>query len=865
MTALTNLTSVLRLEVEDTPIGLVNLANNPDGELGGWAYVTPLTSSTMAGNPTTKQLTYSRTVAGASYFVTELIPITAGQYAAASFAQRSSGNAAHKVSLEWFNASKSLLSSTTPSPLIAASSSAKTTVGAALAPASTAYVRLRVDLYTSGGANPTGSHSFIFNNMTFCVAATAAALATIRTNLILNPSFETNATSWAPRVSAQNNVSAVTTVGGQSGSAALRSVSITASTFGILHQQIAVTGGKDYTFSGYVRAASTTRLVTPTISWISASGVVLGSDVGAQVSETSTGWTRISVTGQAPVGAATALLQVLWNASTVNEVHYFDAALFEQSSTLSTYFDGSIAASGSLSYAWNGSAHASSSKELNTQLDYLPIPFTNILGPTSEIKITRPPLDVGTLDGVVRSIALDPATSTLLQPGKRIRLQVLNSSTSLWEALYTGEVTDPRVDYDLTRTDDAQATISLTAIDRARDVANVTRSQGVATIPELPWILEGAGIPWNCDGSQNQVATATIVSNVENATALDQVALTRDTASGYAWISKDGVLNAFTSRSADFHGLGTVTLDESAYSSLSTSWSLDECINEVNVTYLRFNPTTLETTEVTFGPYVDEASRRQWGPRSKTFRVHGIPEANIPTFAAAVLAANKTPTKKVDQIKIPIRDTADLVKTKALLDQYVRVRILNTAKAIDLTQRVQTISHEISPPAAPGALARWIMTLDFATEASVAQPVPTPSPGNGPTADGVWIPIGSAGAPAFTNGWSNFGGAFATAAFMRKNGVTYLRGFVKSGTIGSAIFTLPAGYRPSEQRVFSAVGDRPTTSAQSAGTAHTHSIPAVGVRLDVLATGEVRVAAAAVGAYNNTFQSLDGIAFPAEQ
>jgi hypothetical protein len=61
--------------------------------------------------------------------------------------------------------------------------------------------------------------------------------------------------------------------------------------------------------------------------------------------------------------------------------------------------------------------------------------------------------------------------------------------------------------------------------------------------------------------------------------------------------------------------------------------------------------------------------------------------------------------------------------------------------------------------------------------------------------------ISGVGEPAFQNSWQNFdattyaaGGR--SARFWKDRGHVYLAGIVKSGTIGSTIFQLPAGYRP---------------------------------------------------------------------
>ncbi len=59
--------------------------------------------------------------------------------------------------------------------------------------------------------------------------------------------------------------------------------------------------------------------------------------------------------------------------------------------------------------------------------------------------------------------------------------------------------------------------------------------------------------------------------------------------------------------------------------------------------------------------------------------------------------------------------------------------------------------------------------------------------------------VGLAGEPQFENGWSNLGGGRSAAAFYRDSqGLVHLKG-VLSGTTATTAFTLPQGYRPSEQ------------------------------------------------------------------
>lgn len=68
---------------------------------------------------------------------------------------------------------------------------------------------------------------------------------------------------------------------------------------------------------------------------------------------------------------------------------------------------------------------------------------------------------------------------------------------------------------------------------------------------------------------------------------------------------------------------------------------------------------------------------------------------------------------------------------------------------------------------------------------------------------GQWVVTGVIGASgwveiaAFTNSWVNYGSGYNTAAYRRgAGGKVTLKGLIKSGTVESPAWTLPAGYRP---------------------------------------------------------------------
>lgn len=63
--------------------------------------------------------------------------------------------------------------------------------------------------------------------------------------------------------------------------------------------------------------------------------------------------------------------------------------------------------------------------------------------------------------------------------------------------------------------------------------------------------------------------------------------------------------------------------------------------------------------------------------------------------------------------------------------------------------------------------------------------------------------VGDTGNAQFANGWTNFGGANESAQYMKDPwGFVHLGGIVKGGSLGTAIFTLPVGYRPEEAKIY---------------------------------------------------------------
>lgn len=795
---------VLRLEVETDPTGLTNLVQNPNGELGGWGWVTPVSGSAMAGLD--GDLEYTSPGLVASYFYSENMPIAAGEYAAASwFADGGTAGYYHRVKFEWLNSSGTLLSSSAQTGYLAVTSFSTNYYGPYQAPASTAYVRIRFDVYSNNsGGNPAAGSKVYFNQVTVAKAATSGELGTLRTNLFKNPSSEVatpfELASWAggstPLVNRSSNFAYVGSW----------STHMQANAFGTNSEMemrtispgtgyiTGLVAGRDYTFQFRARAGTTGRTVKAWLFWQDASGSNLGlGNVTVTGTDVAGAWTQFTATGTCPAGAVQADLNVRVTSypatMPANESHYFDAFMVEESSSVGDYFDGATTDAGGWDYGWTGTAHDSTSTAGLADLSYIePVTYLNILQECKEIRINRSALDVGTLSAEVRSTALDPSVSDLIRPGRKCRLVRVSDASPI----FTGKILNASVKYELKDPavpESKRARVSLTAVDNVAVLAQQKRTDGVASIDDLPYVLEGCGVPWNVNGSGDQVASATVSAVNENASALDQIAVTRDSNLGYVWVDRFGVLHAWDIAS-DAYG-AAVALADPDVSDVDLSFNTADLINEVWVKYLRFNATTQETEEVPYGPYRDETSISEWGVRSAEFTVQGISEGSVSTYAASILTANATPEVTLNSAVIPIMNTTD-VDTWASLDLYQPVDPGLTAynpTAVELAPT--SIEHTITPE-------KWLVTIGFSTQTTVASPqsVPSPPANNGPL-DGTWIVLG-----AMAAGWVNAGGGWETAAYMRKDGIVYLRGVLINGTNGQAPFFLPAGYRPAANKAF---------------------------------------------------------------
>lgn len=496
-------------------------------------------------------------------------------------------------------------------------------------------------------------------------------------------------------------------------------------------------------------------------------------------------------------------------------------------------------ASASVSFKQLQIAHATTAAALAA-----PFAFTdflnwsaNLLGETHHIEVDRHALDLGTLSARVIGASLDPATGGEIQAGKAVRLQALVGAT--WEDVYVGQIEDAEVTYSIGDLGQLLTAVTLSAVDNIADLANAPQANGVATIEKLRHLIQfNAPVPFKINGNGNWVYDVTPYPAFNaDASLLDQIAITRDTDSGYAWVDRHNVFVANDAahmpagETCAYTDVATAAAGSDYYSAIAAGFNTDELVNQVQITWLRKGAGN-SSEEIVYGPYNDDASVSKYRARSRDFTLQGANEdpAAIKAFADAVIAANSVPKRKASTLTMPVRDTRSLGHA-ATVDLYDLVHV-TFSSLIDDAYRVTTIKHVIDTEG-------WTVEYGFRTEGAIAAASSAPRVSNPDPTDGTWIN-------------ANLNAPFTAAApapqYMRKNGVTYNRGQVNrnGAASGSAAYVLPVGYRPGADHRF-------VNDTNPAGTSS--------MRCVIDTNGNVKIYDK-TGAYVSTYLDTN---FPAEQ
>jgi hypothetical protein len=186
--------------------------------------------------------------------------------------------------------------------------------------------------------------------------ALAAARLIYRTNLAAYPSFESGTTGWGVNANATLGTSSAWSY---AGTQCLTLTSVAAGNASAkTASEIAVTGSVSYAFSMRGRSAVSSRLARLQVSWYTSADALITTDTGSNVTTSTSADVTATVVATSPSNAAKAIVfLVVLSTAAGGEVHYFDALLIEQASTVGNYFDGSFP-----NCRWTGAANASTSR-----------------------------------------------------------------------------------------------------------------------------------------------------------------------------------------------------------------------------------------------------------------------------------------------------------------------------------------------------------------------------------------------------------------------------------------------------------------------------------------------------------------------
>lgn len=174
-----------------------------------------------------------------------------------------------------------------------------------------------------------------------------SVVAADRTNLVPNPSLEHGGLAhWSVGGNCALSVTSAQSFAGlrtlQMTSQGTGSMSAESYAGAVTDDAIPVTAGATYTASAYFRAAATGRTVQVGIHWYTAAGAGINTTLGGGATDTTSGWTRASVSATAPANAAFAAVVPQVYSTAAFEAHYVDAVMMEPGASVGSYVDGPV-------------------------------------------------------------------------------------------------------------------------------------------------------------------------------------------------------------------------------------------------------------------------------------------------------------------------------------------------------------------------------------------------------------------------------------------------------------------------------------------------------------------------------------------
>lgn len=378
-----------------------------------------------------------------------------------------------------------------------------------------------------------------------------------RTNFVLNPSTEVDMASNTP--SGAGSTAVRSSDQAYAGSFSVKwdfpstlAIPVYIFNAGVFSTRTPVTVGQTYTFSVYLFAAMPASYRVD-IRWATAvTGGALVDTVGIASTNTGSTWTRYTVTGVCPVGYTHAQFHVVKSSNTVTGTAYIDAALFEQSATAGTYFDGTNADGWTdytlLSQAWNGTANNSTSTA--TWLDTIPA----VQNKDTSFSVTKgrqqvqDPFRAST--ATVTGLDISQVSGLNIGDTFIIRTNTINGAPIVYD-VFNGFIADVSLKYDFTTGGDSWTIQAEDALALAgRTVTSQSWAAGDTTYTAATKAAIGSGI---YVGNGNINATSTVsAQTLSNSNLLNVINELAATEQARLWATGSSVV--FQSRAGQGSG-----------------------------------------------------------------------------------------------------------------------------------------------------------------------------------------------------------------------------------------------------------------------------------------------------------------------
>lgn len=425
--------------------------------------------------------------------------------------------------------------------------------------------------------------------------------------------------------------------------------------------------------------------------------------------------------------------------------------------------------------------------------------FRNIFPGAHQLNIERSPLDASSIILTTSDPECDPAT-TWIRKGAAAMIEIaVNPGGRTNDRLSTMVVDDVAATYRVHR-GELHPVTAVRFSDGNADLANTARKNGYAPLQRLVEVMEGVTVPYNVTGQTWVGPSTDPVDWVnENASALDQIAVTRDTHLAYAYLDRWGVMNVHSEDS----GAGTIwtyarewDVDESNFNATAApKMSYADVINTVKIVAYRFIGD--QTEEWHYGPFIDQDSVDRYGARSATFTV-GVPIGTTVSatywdaFVDEIFAKNAEAARGYEELSFFI-DGISPDTPGAANDLFFATAdhgdLLNvTSPLLDLVSepfRIGRVRHEITPT-------KWIARFGLGKSDGVAAPTIQPD-------------LASSRIDGTKNLTLTAAGGTGTAIAVRLSptlvwcSMATSGANVATGSTGSAVATIPAGLRPNAE------------------------------------------------------------------